>query len=56
MGPDYWMQQQLEQERQQALLAILNKARLARRDGYFTETDLQDMRREFGLQEAAWDA
>jgi hypothetical protein len=52
-GADYWQQEQLEQERRQVLLAILQKARVARRDGYFTDTDLQDMRREFGLTKEA---
>lgn len=53
MGADFRQQQELEMERQMCLLAILRKARLARRDGYFTDTDLQDMRREFGLTKEA---
>lgn len=48
-GPDYWQQQQLEQERQQTLISIIRKARMARKDGYFTDEDIEDMQREFGL-------
>lgn len=48
-GADYRQQQELEEERQALLSAILEKAARAQRDGYFTLNDLRDMQREFGL-------
>lgn len=43
------MQMEAEHERYMCLLSILRKAMLARQDGYFTDDDIQDMKREFGL-------
>jgi hypothetical protein len=48
-GPDWNQQQELESERYLRAVEILLKARRAHKDGYFTNEDIQDMQREFGL-------
>ena len=42
-------QKELEEQRQLGLLLIMQKADMARKDGYFTQQDIQDMQYEFGL-------
>lgn len=48
-GPEYRQMEEVERERFFRCLSILQKAQMARRDGYFTQEDLEDMQREFGL-------
>lgn len=42
-------QQELEHQRQWELLLILQKIDLARKDGYLTQQDVEDVQRAFGL-------
>lgn len=52
-GADFRQQQELESERQSVLRTIVRKARMARKDGYFTDEEIEDMEREFGLSTRA---
>ena len=49
MNMDFLAQKQLQEERQWLLHQILIQAQLATQDGYFTEQQFNDIRREFGF-------